>query len=529
MKISFVASILFSLLFTQTVAAQVSSQWRQETERLQQLGDAACNDAKALERLKTLAGADDAVASFFVYRAMSRTDCANHTTEVKEWNRHLKAAAKAKYPDAVRHVGRNYLHGYGSEKNKKLGQVYLITATALGSPEAAAEMAHAYGSGELLPYDRWYALKYLEQAVASGLDESATDDVLRAIKPEIAEAARQTVARAKADPAAIQAKRLDFLAQFRPRYKLAADVASSGAGREAAGYAPAATAVEPTSEPPTATAETTAAQSPAAAGSGAETPKYVALAVSHADAAYGFGTQFDSQEAAESRALEECRKRRGRECDVKVVVRGPGCAAYRYNAGQSVYGWGYSKDKGAAEARAAEECRKRNGNQACQADAWACNERSAETVAVVLEKEMPAAQPPTGGVCLVMLAHGCDNFTNATHNGKRFGGITVRAFPDFRVSFPNCGSSDNHDSVGWNWTKNSWTEHSTDQGVPDTIKQQMKAVLSKYRAAVQSKFPNCGKPRNYSSITSIQFFAEQSQYDFFRNREMQAWDRKIDF
>ncbi len=528
MKPSIIGLALMGVILTHPAMAQVSPTWQQETEKLQGLGDAACNDDAAFTQLKQMATDGDPVANFFVYRAMSQDKCRQFTSNVRDWNGYLRVAVKASYPDALFHEGKNYLFGYGLEKNRKLAQFYLIKATALGHAEASAELALAYGKGDALPYDRWYALRYLEQAVASGLNDSATQNLIQAFKPEIVAEAQDVAAAARENPVRIQSKRLDFLAQFQPRHRLAQEIASSGAGPAAAGFAPAPVTVAKTNDGNGDGTQPVAVSSDKRAPG---TAKFVALAVSHADAVYGFGYEFESQGAAETRALEECRSRQGRECDVKVVVRGPGCAAYRYNPGQSVYGWAYSTDRRAAENRAADECSKRNGNKSCQADAWACNERGRDPVevAVLLEKEMPPVEPASGGSCFVMLTHGCDNFANATHDGKRFAAITVSSFPDWKVSFPKCGSDDDHDSVGWNWTKNSWTTYTTDRGIPETIKTQMKSILGKYRSAVQSQFPNCGKPKNYSSTTFIHFYANKEQYDFFRNKQLRAWDRRIDF
>ncbi len=497
MKPSIIGLALMGVILTHPAMAQVSPTWQQETEKLQGLGDAACNDDAAFTQLKQMATDGDPVANFFVYRAMSQDKCRQFTSNVRDWNGYLRVAVKASYPDALFHEGKNYLFGYGLEKNRKLAQFYLIKATALGHAEASAELALAYGKGDALPYDRWYALRYLEQAVASGLNDSATQNLIQAFKPEIVAEAQDVAAAARENPVRIQSKRLDFLAQFQPRHRLAQEIASSGAGPAAAGFAQAPVTVAKTNDGNGDGTQPVAVSSDKPAPG---TAKFVALAVSHADAVYGFGYEFESREAAETRALEECRSRQGRECDVKVVVRGPGCAAYRYNPGQSVYGWAYSTDRRAAENRAADECSKRNGNKSCQADAWACNERGRDPVevAVLLEKALPPVQQAISGGCSFSIFMSCFGYPGG--GGDKGDRATI--FFDSenrRTDMMTCSETHKYERFTYELNKQRWFDYNSESAKQKLAEPAFKSKLDRVREAFVStaakQYPACVAPR----------------------------------
>jgi hypothetical protein len=86
---------------------------------------------------------------------------------------------------------------------------------------------------------------------------------------------------------------------------------------------------------------------------------------------YGFSYNHPSMGAAEQRALSEC----GSGCSV-VLRFSSGCAAYAadQSRGSSVYGWSQAGSGGAAQSGAMNECRSRGG-RSCQVRAWGCNGR----------------------------------------------------------------------------------------------------------------------------------------------------------
>jgi hypothetical protein len=86
---------------------------------------------------------------------------------------------------------------------------------------------------------------------------------------------------------------------------------------------------------------------------------------------YGFSYNHPSMGAAEQRALSEC----GRGCSV-VLRFSSGCGAYAadQSRGSSVYGWSQAASGNAAQSGALNECRSRGG-RSCQVRAWGCNGR----------------------------------------------------------------------------------------------------------------------------------------------------------
>lgn len=86
---------------------------------------------------------------------------------------------------------------------------------------------------------------------------------------------------------------------------------------------------------------------------------------------YGFSYNHPSMGAAEQRALNEC----GRGCSV-VLRFSSGCAAYAadQSRGSSIYGWYRAGSGGEAQNGAMNECRSRGG-RSCQVRAWGCNGR----------------------------------------------------------------------------------------------------------------------------------------------------------
>jgi hypothetical protein len=121
------------------------------------------------------------------------------------------------------------------------------------------------------------------------------------------------------------------------------------------------------------------------------------------------------------------------------ILRGGGCIAYRYKPGQSVYGWGVSRQRSPAQNRAADECSKRNANQECDAHAWACNSTTKAKLVVELEKDMsPVLRAAADGVACNFIVH-----TNCQIPGRKL--QTMFAYESFRTGkklkfpgFSNC-------------------------------------------------------------------------------------------
>lgn len=89
---------------------------------------------------------------------------------------------------------------------------------------------------------------------------------------------------------------------------------------------------------------------------------------------YGCAIDFDSQHAANEKALEECKKKGG-NCSVVVSFSGNGCAAYctvKSTEG-TAYGWGVARTKTESDAIAVAECKKRSKGLPPSNQVWACN------------------------------------------------------------------------------------------------------------------------------------------------------------
>lgn len=110
--------------------------------------------------------------------------------------------------------------------------------------------------------------------------------------------------------------------------------------------------------------------SPLAAAAQASTS--AALAIDRkAGSLYGWAVDHPSPEAARDRAREECLQRGG-SCEVVLEFAG-GCGAYAVERGNdSLYGWGTASDRAGAEGRALEEARKRGGKDVL-VRVWGCN------------------------------------------------------------------------------------------------------------------------------------------------------------
>ena len=94
---------------------------------------------------------------------------------------------------------------------------------------------------------------------------------------------------------------------------------------------------------------------------------YGAIAFSTASGANGYAQDFDSQEGAEERALQEC----GSGCEVVVWFKNA-CGALAVGEGNG-YGTAWAGNREAAEDGAIRVCAKNAGN--CAVKAWACTTR----------------------------------------------------------------------------------------------------------------------------------------------------------
>ena len=84
------------------------------------------------------------------------------------------------------------------------------------------------------------------------------------------------------------------------------------------------------------------------------------------DPGYGYSTGKDTESAAKSAALKECREQGNKNC--KVAVWFKQCGAYA--ASRKYSGIGYGSSKSVAEAKALDEC----GNSACKIKVSECEE-----------------------------------------------------------------------------------------------------------------------------------------------------------
>ena len=96
---------------------------------------------------------------------------------------------------------------------------------------------------------------------------------------------------------------------------------------------------------------------------------YGAIAYSPGTGAHGWSIDYGSREAAESVALQNCRKHAG-DCTVPIWFRNA-CGALA--VGPSGYGSGWGTDRSLAERYAMQSCRKHGRN--CQIRRWACTTR----------------------------------------------------------------------------------------------------------------------------------------------------------
>lgn len=106
-----------------------------------------------------------------------------------------------------------------------------------------------------------------------------------------------------------------------------------------------------------------------AAGQAAAQNNYGAIAYSPGTGAHGWSIDYGSREAAESVAMQNCRKHAG-DCTVPIWFRNA-CGALA--VGSNGYGSGWGTDRRIAERYAIQTCRKFTGN--CKIRRWACTTR----------------------------------------------------------------------------------------------------------------------------------------------------------
>lgn len=482
------------MMLTGAAHAQMSEKWLKQEDSIRPIAKKACKDQKAFKQLKDLAWTGDPTASYWVYRTMTNKRCVHYTRTRRLWDSYLRKSAEARFPRAMREYGKNLMYGYGLRRDVNQGVSYLERAVSAGNAGAAGELAYAYGKANVLPYKPRLALQYLDRAVKAGLNDADIRVIRRSVRREL---------RREVEKTAI-------------------------AARKAAGKA------APVLEKPAKTAKNSGATQQTANNNASsattrspQEPKYAVLAVSKPDAAFGWAYDFKNRDQAQRRALSECRKRNGKDCDVKLILRGGGCIAYRYKQGQSVYGWGVSRQRSPAQNRAADECRKRNANQECNAHAWACNSTTKAKLVVELEKDMPplsnkSASTAGKSQCLVLLNLRCKAFVpgKAKHTY-----ITGASRQMYRIE--NC-AGDGRQALGWSVKKNQW--HKTDKkniyggtGFSSEERAYFKPVLMDFKKTAVSKFPGCKAPE----FISINFYRSQSGYDIFAKAEY--WKKVIPY
>lgn len=88
---------------------------------------------------------------------------------------------------------------------------------------------------------------------------------------------------------------------------------------------------------------------------------------------YGWAIDYKTQAAANKRALEECQKNGGNNCNTILWFEG-GCGVYVVDLDNpGLYGWGVANTRAEAESIAMEEARKRGGAN-LKVRVWGCND-----------------------------------------------------------------------------------------------------------------------------------------------------------
>jgi hypothetical protein len=484
-RTAFILSLFVSTLSTFSIA-QTPEEWEARYKASEADGSRACDDHAAFEDTRRKADQGDALAAFWVFRAMKLQRCVRYNSNPFNWNSYLERSAQAGFPRALYVSGRYNVDGHAPKPDVKKGERYLIEAAEKGNASAAGYLAQAYLNGNKLRRHANNGFKYLEMGIKSGLSQKEIDKVLAVAPSNQKDRARQVIAEAKSAPAKTGEK---------PDTPAPTD-------RKRADDAP----------------------------SGDPAPKFAALVVSGADSTYAWSFDHDSRRAAEQRALKECGARAGDGCDVKLVLKGPACIAYHNVPGENVYGWGMSTDRGTAMSLAQKECAKRNLGETCKANVWSCNTRYPAPIEVLVEKQMSPAKAAdtadSGKGCHIMLSYTCNNFDNVSHNGKTAPYINVDAFPEERIDFPGCGTTDATRSLKWDWKAGSWTKYHQGADIPADVKERAKARLAAFTQKVKSAYPAC-RPWKGKDQTFIYFYDKDERFEEGRSRAPATYDRRL--
>jgi TPR repeat protein len=213
--------------------------------------------------------------------------------------------------------------------------------------------------------------------------------------------------------------------------------------------------------------------------------KFAALVVSTSDGGYGFSHDYPNQEEAQSRALNECKSRGGKDCDLKMVGYGKGCMAYYFAGGNATaHGWSMGRTQGAVQDKASSECRKRNNNQACTGHAWVCNDRTEAVFNVVLEKPMPTAA--SSGECFQFMYAYCKRTSDSKKN--------IFAVPGNTFDISDCKSAIDTKSVlrvDYEFKKNAWSKYGIPKWYGSARLAAAERELKQFRSRIDRKFPSC--------------------------------------
>ncbi|ERP92851.1 hypothetical protein Q669_31800 [Labrenzia sp. C1B10] len=263
----------------------------------------------------------------------------------------------------------------------------------------------------------------------------------------------------------------------------------------------------------------------ALAGLGLDKPiKFAALAVKNSDGTFGYAFDHDTREEAVERAVAECTKRGGENCDTKLVLSGPACIAYHSEPDSSVFGWGFSKDQGAATSRAAKECASRNDDMVCRSTSWSCNTRMEAPVNVVFEA--PNDSKRGVGACHAVLHMRCNNFENLkTKKGTVINGINIHAGLKQMIEIDGCGATGKSGMlVVYKRGDGNWKKLDSSKDFTADDRAKVRPILERYRDTAKSIYPAC-------EVQSVSISMSQSKEKLAHHLEAQWYSKvvKINF